>query len=126
MKRSYYDNKPSTLESIGNGSYFYRWDIAEERFIDTMSNKEVTQYSCNEVIVWLPLTSNKILQKVLETVFPNNREQKYVNEYNAALLGMYDEDEIANKINNYKDFLTQRASLKAQVDCDCKQLNIPN
>ena len=26
---AFYDNKPSKLEAVGNGSYLYRWNIQE-------------------------------------------------------------------------------------------------
>ncbi|MBR5271802.1 MAG: hypothetical protein IKU25_00175 [Clostridia bacterium] len=135
MKRAYYDIKPSNYEAVGNGSHMYRWDIKEEKVTDQMAVAEGDehqpgeriQYSCLEVVVWAPVTSNGILQAVLEAKFPNNREQKYINEYNAALLGYYGDegsDEAQEKINAYKEFLYQRALLKTQVDEDCKKLGI--
>ena len=135
MKRAYYDIKPSNYEAVGNGSHMYRWDIKEEKVADQMAvaegdenqSSERIQYSCLEVVVWAPVTSNGILQAVLEAKFPNNREQKYINEYNAALLGYYgdeESDEAQEKINAYKEFLYQRALLKTQVDEDCKKLGI--
>lgn len=134
MKRAFYDEHPSKFEAVGNGSHIYRWDIQEEKvkanemaLAEGEEQTERVQYSCYEVIVWAPVTSNGLLQAVLEAKFPNNREQKYINEYNAALLGYYGEetgDEALEKINAYKEFLYQRAVLKSQVDNDCKELNI--
>lgn len=83
-----------------------------------------TQWQCNEVIVWMPLSSNKITEAVLTQVYPNNYEQKLINEYNAALMGMYDEETRQRKITAYTAFLTERNALKAQIDADCKELNI--
>lgn len=55
-------------------------------------------------------------------------EQKLINEYNAANLGVYggskSSDEAKAKIASYKDFLAARAALKAQIDADCAELNI--
>lgn len=41
MKRAFYDEMPSTLEAVGNGSYLYRWDIQEEE-------KTVTEHSTSD------------------------------------------------------------------------------
>ena len=120
--KAYYDNKPSRIEAIGNGSWFYRWDIKEESVEHEGETR--TQYSCKEVVVWSPITSNRVLQAVLEDKYPNNREQKYINEYNAAILGVYKDNEAAHKIETYKVFLMERDTIKNQVDSDCMEFGI--
>lgn len=132
MKRAFYDAKPPKYEAVGNGSYLYRWDIQEEVITNEMTSSsdendepfERVQYSCFEVVVWSPVSSNSILQAVLEAKFPNGREQKYINEYNAAILGVYSEAEAAEKVEAYKVFLAERNALKTQVDADCSELGI--
>ena len=132
MKRAFYDAKPTKYEAVGNGSYLYRWDIQEEVITNEMTSSsdendepsERVQYSCFEVEVWSPVSSNSILQSVLEAKFPNGREQKYINEYNAAILGVYSEAEAAEKVETYKVFLAERNALKTQVDADCSELGI--
>lgn len=118
----YYDNKPSILEAVGNGSYLYRWNIEEVSF-ETFEGT-TTQWMCDEVTVWSPISSNKILQTVLEDKYPNNREQKYINEYNSSLMGLYENEESEKKIQMYKDFLVEREAIKSQVDSDCNKLGI--
>lgn len=126
MKRAYYDVKPSVLEATGNGGNIYRWDIKEEQVETTegMEQSERVQYSCYEVVVWNPISSNKILQEVMAVKYPNNREQKYINEYNAAILGVYSDNEAAHKIETYKVFLMERDTIKNQVDSDCMEFGI--
>lgn len=126
MKRAYYDVKPSVLEATGNGGNIYRWDIKEEQVESNegMEQSERVQYSCYEVVVWNPVSSNKILQEVMAVKYPNNREQKYINEYNAAILGVYKDDEAKEKVKAYTEFLLERDGLKNQVDSDCKELGI--
>ena len=123
----FYDNRPSILEKVGDGSYRYRWNITEvEMHNDMMDNNEETrtQWSCEEVIIFAPLSPNKITEKVIAELWDSNYEQKLLNEYNASTLGMYDEETATNKINKYKDFLRQREAIKQQIDEDCKMLNI--
>ena len=124
----FYDNRPSILEKVGDGSYRYRWNITEVEMPNDMmmgDNEDTpTQWSCEEVIIFAPLSPNKITEKVIAELWGSNYEQKLLNEYNASTLGMYDEDVAKSKIDKYKDFLSQREAIKQQIDEDCKKLNI--
>lgn len=123
-----YDNEPSVLEAVGNGSHRYHYDIkaVKTKSAEKSSGTESkTQYECQEVIVWEPLTSNKITEAVIAEKWDGNQEQKLINEYNAIQLGITtDKAEIAIKTAAYKEFLEERARLKAIVDADCKTLGI--
>ena len=130
-----YDNKPSVLEAVGNGSFKYRFDITEKTpeaaatsSDDSSAQEEQkTQWQCQEVIVWSPVTSNKITEAVITEVCDHNYEQKLVNEYTAAQLGLYGtktSDEAKKHIAAYTEYLNTRATLKAQVDADCAELGI--
>ena len=130
---AFYDNKPSVLEAVGDGSYKYRFDIKEieldvTTFDDSNTPKaQRTQWQCQEVTVWSPVTSNKITKAVITEVCDNNYEQKLVNEYNAAQLGLYGSktgEEAEKHITAYTEYLNTRAALKAQVDADCVELGI--
>lgn len=129
---AFYDNKPSVLEAVGNGSFKYRFDITEKTpeaaatsSDDSSAQEEQkTQWQCQEVIVWSPVTSNKITEAVITEVCDHNYEQKLVNEYNAAQLGMYGPEEAKKHIDAYTEYLNTRAALKAQVDADCAEMGI--
>lgn len=123
-----YDNEPSVLEAVGNGSHRYHYDIkaVKTESADKSSGAESrTHYECQEVIVWEPITSNKITEAVIADKWDGNKEQKLINEYNAIQLGITtDKAEIATKTAAYKEFLAERVRLKAIVDADCKTLGI--
>ena len=128
---AFYDEKPSKLEAVGNGSYLYRFNIEEvvPELIEGEEQQERTsQWKCDEVTVWSPLTANKITEAVIGTICPVTHEQKLVNEFNAANLGMVGgsktSDEAKERIAAYKEFLEYRNTLKAQVDEDCAELGI--
>lgn len=124
---AFYDNKPSVLEAVGNGSYRYRYNIEEvipEVTDENASETNRSQWKCQEVTVWLPLSSNGITKAVISDKWENNYEQKLVNEYNAVQLGIITGDEAEERVAAYKAFLTDRAALKAQVDADCEELGI--
>ena len=134
---AFYDNQPTKLEAVGNGSYVYSFNIQKvekpataetTELADTDESSVQEQWQCEEVTVWSPLSSNKITEAVITEKWDNNQEQKLVNEYNAANLGMYGgaktTDEAKARIAAYKDYLTARATLKTQVDEDCLELGI--
>jgi len=128
-----YDEKPSILEAVGNGSFLYRFNIEEntsEIYAEGMDEPVSTRTSwdCDEVVVWSPLTSNKITEAVISTICPASHEQKLVNEFNAATLGLVGgsktSEEAKQRISAYKEFLEYRAALKERVDADCAALGI--
>lgn len=124
--QAFYDNKPSILEAVGNGSYYYRFNIQEIES-DTENNESSTKWSCDEVIVWAPISANKITETVISDMWNANYEQKAINEYNAAQLGIYGEitgEEAQARINAYKQFLKTRSELKKQIVEDCAELGI--
>ena len=64
----FYDNRPSILEKVGDGSYRYRWNITEVEMPNNMmdnSEEARTQWTCEEVIIFAPLSPNKITEKVI-------------------------------------------------------------
>lgn len=116
---AFYDDVPSKLEKVGNGSFLYRWEI--KKSVNEEDKHEL--YKCEEVVVWQPLSANKITKAVLTEKWDKNYEQKLVNEYNSAILGLYPEEVSKAKMKAYKDFLLERDSLKKQIDEDFNQFN---
>ncbi len=127
----FYDHKPSKIEAVGDGSYRYRWNIEEE--VETLNAEGVTQpvetrvqWKCDEVIV-PRLDSNVIVEAVIAYGWSASREQKLVNDYNSAQLGLYgakSSEAAKAKIAAYTEFLNSRNELKAQVYADCAELGI--
>lgn len=131
---AFYDNQPTKLEAVGNGSYVYRFNITqvEKPVQETPSEVEPisepqVQWQCDEVTVWSPITSNKITEAVITDKWDNNQEQKLINDYNSAQLGVFGErgSETAQRyVAIYTDYLNERVRLKKVVDADCKKLGI--
>ena len=122
--KAFYSQKPKVLEAVGNGSYLYRYNITEEQTEATEQTEQQAQWSCEEVTVWAPISANKITEKVLTEKWDNNYEQKLVNEYNAAVMGMLSEDVAQKRKDAYMTFLQERAELQTIVDNDCKEMGI--
>lgn len=126
-----YDAKPSVFEANNNGSYTYRWNIRQVEIpAETEGQQErsaTVKWECDEVIVWSTVTRNKITEAVVTKLWDGDFEKKLINDYIAAKEGVFGDisgEEAQRYIAAYKDFLTQRKSVKAQVDADCDALKI--
>lgn len=117
MSKIQTSERPRTFESVGNGSVRYRFNVEEQ----TNEDGNAT-YLYDEVIVWQPFTANDITKAVIEYLWPASYEQKLLNEYNAAQLGVYDADKASQKIEEYKSFLKQREKVKEEVDEEYKKM----
>lgn len=108
MKKVQYDNNPTAIEAVGNGSYLYRWGSAP------VTKEEQTLYECYEVVVWSPISANKITEVVIEALWGNGVEEKLLNDYNAAVLGILP----TTFKETYKEFLQERKAVKEQIEKD--------
>ena len=109
------NDKPQILSAVGNGSYLYRFNIKEVEVPTPIQGTEVTNgWNYNEVVVWSPISSDAITKAVINYIWTKDAEQKYINDYNAATLGILD----SSYIEAYKNFMIQRKSIKEQIDKD--------
>ncbi len=111
MKRVNYDSKPSAIEAVGNGSYLYRWDIEE---VTTEQQEVYTSWECYEVTVWNTPTENSITEVVIDALWGSGVEQKLLNDYQAAQLGVLD----GSYSIPYTTFLAERKAVKEQITVD--------
>lgn len=111
--------QPEIIEPVGNGSYRYRFNITE---VIPENSERRPYWEYDEVIVWQPFSANDITKAVIEYLWPASYEQKLLNEYNAAQLGVYDADKAKKKIADYKSFLDQREAVKEEVDKEYKKM----
>ena len=123
-----YSEKPSIYEAVGNGSFLYRWNIEEIQVPENGdSETTVSKWQCEEVTIWSPVTANKVMEAVITTKWDNNYEQKLVNDYNAAKLGVYGlttSTEAKEKVAAYTAYLNERKALKEQINSDCAEIGI--
>ena len=73
-----------------------------------------------------PRTGNNILETLLTEKYPQDQQQKLVNDYQAAQLGILEDEEADNAGASYKAFLQDRKAIKAMVKADCVTYNIPD
>lgn len=125
--------KPETILDLNNGQGTIHYNHnAKEVFVieDEMGSITITedpklatgkmfQYDC--VRVEFPKTADHIFSTLLTAKYPTNRENKLVNEYQSALLGIL--PDTAKK--PYEDFLKDRLEIRKMVDADCNAADIP-
>ena len=121
--KTYSDNKPEVFEAIGDGGYRYNYNIKEVEVdrLDTIYGKSIlkqTQWEYDNVIIYLPIDKDKITRAVISNIWDRDFENKLINDYNAISLGIFSEQEANEKLERYREFLTQRKKLKEMITQD--------
>lgn len=118
--KSYSDNKQQVIEIVPNGANFYRYNFKEIINPETDNQIAKTQWECEEVIIWSPLTKDKITAAVINEKWGLNYENKLLNDYYAAIEGILP----IEKKQGYLDFLKERKTLKEQIEMDCQEFGV--
>lgn len=122
MERTHYSEQPSTIE-VGKKILRYRIQIeAEERTGE--DGGQHGDYSAYEVSIYPPYSQNKLIEAAMTALYGNDYENKLINEYNAAKLGLYPDGEMEQKITRYRAFLQERAAYKAEIERICNENGI--
>lgn len=122
MKQQF-DNKPEILTPADEISIFYHWNINEITIENEFGLR--TLWEADSVLLYYPLTKNKILEGVIEYYWNNSEEKKLINDYlNTFIIDEMDTDLKNLYIIRYKNFIMKRNELKNIVDLDCNNLNI--
>ena len=115
---AFYDNKPSVLEAVGNGSFLYRYNIEEvvpELTDENAGEEKVSQWKCEEVTVWAPVSTDKVIEAVIREKYSASAELALVNKFNAYQQGL---DVDASAVSEYTDYLSFVAEVKRTVRKD--------
>lgn len=118
MEKVEYDHKPMAYERIDNSLSYYRWGIVEKVI------GERTSWECYEVTVYATVTREKITKEVLNALYPNQQEEKLINDYNSVQLGVCEADQEELFMSRYIDFLAIRKAMKEQIEKDCLKFGI--
>lgn len=118
--KSYSDKKQQVIETVPNGANYYRYNFKE--IPTNQIGESRTQWECEEVIIWSPLTKDKIAAAVIEDKWGLNYENKLLNDYYGAIEGILP----IEKKQPYINFLAERKAIKEQIAKDCLENNILN
>lgn len=129
--------KPIVIDDLknGQGTFLYNHNIREVLVIEdenggitiTEDAKKATgtMWMYDSLRVEYPKTRKNIYATLLEARYPQDVQQKLVNDYQAAQLGILEDEEAEEAEAAYTAFLRERKAIKASVTADCMENNIP-
>ena len=120
MKDTYYADRPAEFQRDKYHAEI-RLGITEH---PAEGESEKPQYSATVIPSCEPLSQNKFIEAAMTLIYGNDYEDKLINEYNAANLGIYDEETSNAMIERYKAFLANRKALKAEIERICNENGI--
>lgn len=120
MRKTYYNEKPTEFYR-DNYHAEIRLGIQQE---PTSEDTDTAQWSATVIPAFEPLTQNKFIESAMTLIYGNDYEDKLINEYNAANLGIYDEETSRAMTERYKAFLANRKSMKQEIERICIDNNI--
>ena len=127
------DTMPEKIVDLhdGKGGFVYNFDIepfSEEVTVEPAEEEEephtvtVTKYRHSSLVMEAPKTQNNIIETLLTECVPANREQKLLNDYNAAKEKILP----TSAKDGYLEFLAEKKRIKEMVEADCNEYGIPN
>lgn len=112
------DVRPDIIQDLGNGSFFYNYNITEEK-VESEETGEKTVYHFDTVQLWQKPTYESLTKAVIRNEIDESGEFSLINDFYAAQLGVdTDAEHAAKAISEYKDYLRHTAAIKAQVKAD--------
>lgn len=122
-QKTYYTNQPPEFER-GKFSATLRLDIQQEPAVAADEMEAGPQWSAYEFTIYEPITQNLFIELIFTALYGNDYENKLINEYNAAKMGLYPDGEMEQKITRYRAFLQERAARKAEIERICNEHGI--
>ena len=119
------DVSPPIIQDLGNGSYYYNYNIHEVRVpaepIEGEEPEEKTVFEYEAVLIWGIPNYEKCVKAVLRDRRDETEEFSLINKYNAFKLGLSTDpaDE-----TEYKEYLAEVLSVKAMVRADLQATNV--
>ncbi len=110
MRKTHYSDEPSRLD-IGKTYVIFRWGIERVEL-----DEERTEWTAYELRINAPVTTNKVIEEVFTAYYGNDHENKLINEYNSAQLGIITGEAADKARAAYSEFLQERAALKADIE----------
>ena len=117
------DVRPPIIQDLGNGSYYYNYNIhevtvpVEPTKDEAEDTEEKTVFEYEAVLVWGIPNYEKCVKAVLRDRRDETEEFSLINKYNAFKLGLSTDpaDE-----TEYKEYLAEVLSVKAMVRADLR------
>lgn len=115
------DSKPNKIELLGNGTYYYNYDVQSEIIsepdMETGEIKEKTRWNYIQVHLRGTPEYKKCVEAVIRTYLDINEEFDLINSMNKYNLGLSTDEE--DKIK-YQEYLNLVENIKKYIKNDFK------
>lgn len=119
--RTYYNEQPS---EFFRDKYHAEIRLSISQEPTTNEDTATPQWSATVIPAYEPLSQNKFIEAAMTMIYGNDYEDKLINEYNAASIGIYDAETSAAMVERYKAFLANRKIMKSEIERICIANNI--
>lgn len=112
------DVYPQTIQKLGNGTYYYNYDIKEISVkVSDLDNtvKEETYYSFIQVLINGQPNYKDCVKAIVRRFLTVDEEFDLINSYNSYSENLISDSEV---INEYKEYLNILKQIKAKVKED--------
>ena len=115
------DVRPEVIQDLGNGAFYYNYNIVEKEVEEEGETKIIYEY--DTVKVWNEPTYEKLVKAVIREELDETQEFALVNSYNAAQLGIIEGSAATKAISDYKSYLSYVEETKEMVRHDMELLS---
>lgn len=119
--RTYYNEQPT---EFFRDKFHAEIRLGIQQEPPTNEDTDTPQWAATVIPAYEPLSQNKFIESAMTIIYGNDYEDKLINEYNAANLGIYDEEISQAMIERYKVFLSNRKAMKQEIERICIENNI--
>jgi hypothetical protein len=111
------NDRPAIIQNLGNGAYYYNFNITQKTETDEDGNERTT-YDYDTVKVWGNPTQAALVKAVIREDLDETAEFELVNEYNAANIGLLVDAEAEAAKERYSAYLRRVQEIKVNVKAD--------
>lgn len=109
--------KPSKFENLGNGNYYYNYDINESIETNSINNEDVTVYDYIQVRIAGRPDYKSCVKAVIRAYITLDEEFDLINSNNSVTLKISDNSSAKSE---YIEYLKLLATIKSRVKEDFK------
>lgn len=114
---SHSNDKPLTFEKVGNGSWYYNYDIHTNEVKEGDTDETRQEYEFQRVQVWGNIDDDKLKKAVIKDKYDESEEINLQNNYQRYVLGLSTDESYKT---DYIAYLKEIDTLKTMVDADLK------
>lgn len=122
-RRSESTVRPSVIENLGNGNWYYNYDIQEKTVERQPLNEgeepvQETVYSCIQVKMAGKPDYKRCVELIIREYITQSQEFDLINTANKAAYNMLSEEESETELAKYVEYLGKVEEIKANVKAD--------